>query len=172
MSFITEQAKGIPYLSPGTWIGLILVERRPTQRTNMKKFFALLTCVAIAGVLNAQTTATEKSEPAKQEKVKECAKGDAHKAGCCADKAKASADAKHAEEAGADAAKPAGCCAGKSSASSCHGAKAEGHGKAHEHAHASAKEHVCTDACKDGAHAYACGEAGHTCSEACHAHAH
>ena len=30
------------------------------------------------------------------------------------------------------------------------------------------KAHVCTDACKDGKHAYACGEKGHTCSAECH----
>ena len=29
------------------------------------------------------------------------------------------------------------------------------------------KAHVCTDACKDGKHAYACGEKGHTCSKEC-----
>jgi len=140
----------------------------------MKKFFALLTCVAFAGVLNAQTTSTETPEPAKAEKVKECAKGDAAKAGCCAGKAKASADASTTAPAAAtaDAPKAAGCCAGKASAATCHGMKAGGQGDAHGHAHASLKEHVCTDACKEGAHAYACGEAGHACSEACHAHAH
>ncbi len=30
------------------------------------------------------------------------------------------------------------------------------------------KEHVCTAACKEGAHAYACGEKGHVCSAECH----
>lgn len=139
----------------------------------MKKLLALLTCVAFAGVLNAQTTSKETAEPAKAEKVKECSKGEAGKAGCCAGKAKASAE--HGKEGHADAAdapKGAGCCAGKASASSCHGAKAEGHGHAHGEEHAELKEHMCTEACKDGVHAYACGEAGHTCSEACHAHAH
>ena len=29
------------------------------------------------------------------------------------------------------------------------------------------KNHVCTDACKDGAHVYAHGEKGHVCTEAC-----
>ncbi|MGB5025465.1 MAG: hypothetical protein WBO44_08955 [Saprospiraceae bacterium] len=29
------------------------------------------------------------------------------------------------------------------------------------------KDHVCTVACKDGAHVYAHGEKGHTCGEAC-----
>ena len=29
------------------------------------------------------------------------------------------------------------------------------------------KEHVCTGACADGEHVYACGEQGHTCSGHC-----
>jgi hypothetical protein len=29
------------------------------------------------------------------------------------------------------------------------------------------KDHVCTDACKNGNHVYAHGEKGHTCTEAC-----
>lgn len=29
------------------------------------------------------------------------------------------------------------------------------------------KEHVCTDACKDGKHMYAHGEKGHVCTDAC-----
>jgi hypothetical protein len=29
------------------------------------------------------------------------------------------------------------------------------------------KEHVCTSACADGKHAYACGEKGHECSKEC-----
>jgi hypothetical protein len=29
------------------------------------------------------------------------------------------------------------------------------------------KDHVCTDACKDGNHVYAHGEKGHVCTEAC-----
>ena len=29
-------------------------------------------------------------------------------------------------------------------------------------------EHVCTAACKEGHHAYAHGEKGHTCTQACH----
>ncbi|MBI5857577.1 MAG: hypothetical protein HZB42_07985 [Sphingobacteriales bacterium] len=29
------------------------------------------------------------------------------------------------------------------------------------------KDHVCTDACKDGNHVYAHGEKGHTCTDAC-----
>jgi hypothetical protein len=29
------------------------------------------------------------------------------------------------------------------------------------------KEHVCTDACKNGKHVYAHGEKGHTCTKAC-----
>jgi len=33
------------------------------------------------------------------------------------------------------------------------------------------KEHVCTDACAKGEHAYVCGEKGHKCSEDC-AHKH
>lgn len=133
----------------------------------MKKFLSLIACVAFVGALSAQTTTTEtKSEPAKTEKSG-CAKGEA-KAGCCAGKAKASADTKavaSGDAANATAPK-AGCCAGKASAASCHGAKAH----AHDHAHAEMKEHACTEACKDGAHTYACGEKGHTCSETCHAH--
>lgn len=31
------------------------------------------------------------------------------------------------------------------------------------------KKHVCTEACKDGKHVYACGEKGHVCTDACHA---
>lgn len=29
------------------------------------------------------------------------------------------------------------------------------------------KDHVCTDACKDGNHVYAHGEKGHVCTDAC-----
>lgn len=29
------------------------------------------------------------------------------------------------------------------------------------------KDHVCTDACKEGNHVYAHGEKGHTCTDAC-----
>jgi len=29
------------------------------------------------------------------------------------------------------------------------------------------KDHVCTDACKNGNHVYAHGEKGHTCTDAC-----
>jgi|CXWL01.1.fsa_nt_gi hypothetical protein len=29
------------------------------------------------------------------------------------------------------------------------------------------KEHVCTEACKEGTHEYSHGENGHTCTEAC-----
>ncbi len=29
------------------------------------------------------------------------------------------------------------------------------------------KDHVCTDACKEGSHVYAHGEKGHTCTDAC-----
>ena len=140
----------------------------------MKKIFALLTCFAFVGVLSAQTTTSDNTEPVKTEKVKDCAKGEKAKAGCCAGKAKASKDTKASTTEVTTDAPKAGCCAGKAKASTggCHGAKADGHGHAHGSDHASLKEHVCTEACKEGAHAYACGEVGHTCSEACHAHAH
>jgi len=65
---------------------------------------------------------------------------------------------------------PAGCCAGKAkSGSSCHGAVKADAGDAHGHAHGELKEHACTEACKDNAHTFVCGEKGHACSEACHA---
>ncbi|HEX9512540.1 MAG TPA: hypothetical protein VF939_18740 [Puia sp.] len=32
---------------------------------------------------------------------------------------------------------------------------------------AALKDHVCTDACKNGNHVYAHGEKGHTCTDAC-----
>lgn len=32
---------------------------------------------------------------------------------------------------------------------------------------AAEKEHVCTDKCVDGVHAYAHGEKGHTCTDEC-----
>lgn len=31
-----------------------------------------------------------------------------------------------------------------------------------------AKEHTCSASCKEGSHAYACGEKGHKCTDDCH----
>jgi hypothetical protein len=143
----------------------------------MKKFLILFAFAGIIGAANAQTTTAtpDKEKAAKVEKTS-CSKGEA-KAGksCCAGKADTKAEATTetpATTATAGEAK-AGCCAGKAStAKSCHGDGPKAEAATHGHEHAAMKEHACTDACKDGAHAYACGERGHACSEACHAHAH
>jgi hypothetical protein len=145
------------------------------DQPNMKKFLVLFVFAGIMSAANAQTTTVtpDKEKAAKVEKTS-CAKGEA-KAGksCCAGKADAKAAAAEtpATTAVAGEAK-AGCCAGKATAAkSCHGdgAKAEA---AHTHDHAEAREHACTEACKDGAHALACGEKGHDCTAECHAHKH
>lgn len=143
----------------------------------MKKFLTLLAFSGLIATVNAQSTETtpDKDKAAKVEKASSCADKAEAKEGkaCCASKAGAKAEATNAsgtmDAAGAEG-KAAGCCAAKASAGakSCHGgdAKAEaGHG----HDHGEAKEHSCTAICKDGAHATACGEKGHACSEACHA---
>ncbi len=144
----------------------------------MKKFLTLLAFAGLIGTVNAQSTAAtpEKDKAQKVEKTSSCAGKAEAKGGkaCCAGKADAKATGA-AGDASSTATMPegkaAGCCAGKASAAkSCHGdgAKADaGHG--HDHAHGEMKEHACTEACKDGAHATACGEKGHTCTDACHA---
>lgn len=143
----------------------------------MKKFLVLFAFAGIMGAANAQTTTAtpDKEKAAKVEKTS-CSKGEA-KAGksCCAGKADAKAAATTdapATTATAGEAKT-GCCAGKASAAkSCHGDGAKAEAATHGHEHAAMKEHACTEACKDGAHAYACGEKGHACTETCHAHTH
>jgi hypothetical protein len=139
----------------------------------MKKLIALFAFAGIFGAASAQTTTVtpDKEKAAKVEKSS-CSKGEA-KAGksCCAGKADAKAAEAPTTTAVAGEAK-AGCCAGKATAAkSCHGdgAKAEA---AHAHDHAEAREHACTEACKDGAHALACGEKGHACTAECQAHKH
>ena len=138
----------------------------------MKKFLLLLAFAAVTSLVNAQSTTTT-TEPEKTEAVEKahsCAGHQAaggEKAACC----KGHGDAKAAVQEGGAAteAKPTGCCAGKAKAgASCHGAMKAEAGDAHDHAHGELKEHACTDACKDGAHAYACGEKGHACSADCH----
>ena len=148
-----------------------------TDHPNMKKFLVLFAFAGIMGAANAQTTATtpDKEKAAKVEKTS-CSKGEA-KSGksCCAGKADAKAEAATETPATTTTAgeAKAGCCAGKASAAkSCHGDGAKADAATSGHEHAATKEHACTDACKDGAHAYACGEKGHACVEACHAHAH
>ena len=141
----------------------------------MKKFLALLAFVGILGAANAQSTTVtpDKEKAAKVEKTS-CSKGEA-KAGksCCAGKADAKAAAAESPTTTAVAGEAkAGCCAGKATAAkSCHGdgAKADA---APAHDHATAREHACTESCKDGAHALACGEKGHACNAECHAQMH
>jgi hypothetical protein len=141
----------------------------------MKKLLTLLAFAGLMGTVSAQsTTTTDKENAPKVEKASSCAGKSASKDGkaCCAGKAGAKADASTDAAVGTMAdGKPAACCAGKASAAkSCHGdgAKAEaGHG--HDHAHGELKEHACSDACKEGVHALACGEKGHLCSADCHA---
>ncbi|MDX9749807.1 MAG: hypothetical protein RBT71_01825 [Flavobacteriales bacterium] len=105
----------------------------------MKKFLTLLAFVAFTGTVSAQSTATDAPKAEATETMKSCAKGEAAKAGCCASKAKASAQASAAAtidpvapapgrhgakaEAGtaattaaAPGSKAAGCCAGKAKA--------------------------------------------------------
>ncbi|HQW05628.1 MAG: hypothetical protein IPH05_16020 [Flavobacteriales bacterium] len=143
----------------------------------MKKLFTLLAFIGIMGAANAQSTATDapKKEDAKVEKTHNCAgHGDAKADGkaCCAGKKGAKA------EANADGKTPACCAKMAKDGKACDHAKAEagdGHGEGHGHLegdghdHGAMKAHVCTDACKEGAHAFACGEEGHVCSGACHA---
>ncbi|HRH70040.1 MAG TPA: hypothetical protein PLB89_11085 [Flavobacteriales bacterium] len=147
----------------------------------MKKLFTLLMFIGIVGAASAQTTTTDvpKKEEAKVEKAHSCAgHGDAKAEGkaCCAGKAGAKA------EANADGSVPACCAKMAKDGKSCDKAKAEsghgeghgeshgeGHGEGHGHDHGAMKAHACTDACKEGAHAYACGEEGHMCSADCHA---
>lgn len=143
----------------------------------MKKFLVLFAFAGLLGAVHAQSTSTAvpaKEKAAKVEEKHGCAgHGDA-KAACCAGKAgaKAQADATKATDANAaEATAPkAGCCAGKSASAkkSCHGDDAKADAGA-MHDHAEMKEHACTEACKDGAHAMACGEKGHVCSADCHA---
>lgn len=145
------------------------------EHPSMKKFITLLAFAGLMVSVNAQSTSTvDKEQAPKVEKVASCAGKSASKDGkaCCAGKGDAKAEA----TAGSDSetmvdGKPAACCAGKAGASkSCHGAGAKADaGHAHDHAHGDLKEHACTDACKEGAHALACGEKGHACSADCHA---
>jgi|GEM_PF-532102 len=139
----------------------------------MKKYLTLLAFAGLFGAANAQTTTTSTTPTPEAEKVEKnhsCAghaKAEAGKAACCAGKegAKASADAE------GETKMAGGCCAGKASAAkSCHGkgAKADA-GHDHDKAMGEMKEHACTDSCKEGAHALACGEKGHVCLESCHA---
>ncbi|MCB0769528.1 MAG: hypothetical protein KDC00_03890 [Flavobacteriales bacterium] len=135
----------------------------------MKKFLTLLAFAGFMSAASAQTTTTEapkKEDAAKVEKTHSCADHakSADGKNCCAGKGDAKASATDSK----DGMKAAGCCASKSSTKGCDHAKAEA-GDGHGHEHAEMKEHACTDACKDDAHVYACGEKGHTCAADCHA---
>jgi hypothetical protein len=138
----------------------------------MKKILTLLAFIAGIGYANAQSsTTTTTPEPEKTEAVEQkahsCAghgEAKAAKGACCAGHGAEKASA----ETGTDV-KAAGCCAGKAKGASCHGAAKAEAGDVHGEAHGELKEHTCTEACKDGAHTYTCGEKGHACSEACHA---
>ena len=150
--------------------GLCQEPSQTTISTTMKKLFTLLAFAGLMTAATAQTTtdAPKKEEAQKVEKTHSCAGHDHAKAdgkACCAGKDGAKADASATD------AKAAGCCAGKSKdAKACacnHGEKKADAGDGHEHAEMT--EHVCADACKQGVHAYACGEKGHTCSADCHA---
>lgn len=137
----------------------------------MKKLLTVLAFALIGVVVNAQTTTTTtetgSSEVEKVDQPKGCAGKAEAKGGkaCCAGKA-AMPEGGMGSATGSSEASKAGCCAGKmAEAKGCHGSmKAD----AHDHAHGDMKDHVCAAACKDGAHAYACGEKGHSCSESCH----
>lgn len=136
----------------------------------MKKLFTLLAFAGLMTAATAQTTtdAPKKEEAQKVEKTHSCAGHDNAKAdgkACCAGKGGAKAEASTT-----DGKMPA-CCAGKSKdAKACnHGEMKAEAGEGHGHMHAEVSEHVCTDSCKEGTHAYACGEKGHTCSADCHA---
>lgn len=140
----------------------------------MKKILTLVAFIGILGAANAQSTTKGtpvKEEAKKVEKVQGCAgHGDAKADGksCCAGKASGKA------EASVDGAKAACCSKMAKDGKSCDHAKADAgdeHGHAHgeAHEHGDMKAHVCTKACTEEAHAYACGEEGHSCSAACHA---
>ena len=142
----------------------------------MKKLLTLLAFVGIMGAVNAQPTtkdAPKKADAAKVEKTQGCAgHGDAKAEGkaCCAGKGHGKA------EASADGTMPACCSKTAKDGKKCDHAKADagdGHGHAHAegdgHDHGAMTAHACSDSCKEGAHAYACGEEGHTCSADCHA---
>lgn len=173
----TEQGRNLhPITSPLCICTVLAQGRRTTTKHNtMKKLIALFAFAGILGAASAQTTTVtpDKEKAAKVAKTS-CSKGEA-KAGksCCAGKADAKAAAAEAPTTTAVAGEAkTGCCAGKATAAkSCHGdgAKAEA---GHAHDHAEAREHACTEACKEGAHALACGEKGHACTAECHAHKH
>ena len=142
----------------------------------MKKFLTLVMLLGFVGAANAQTEpatpvkdATEKTEQA-ADAVKESAveATETVKEGAVEATEAVKGEAKEATK---GEAKAASCCAGKSKSTKCDHAKAEagdGHGHA-GHDHGAMKAHVCTEACKGEAHAYACGEEGHKCSADCHA---
>lgn len=128
----------------------------------------LITLFAFVGLLtNASAQSTAKDAPKKTDvqKVDKIAcdgKAKADGKPCCAGKGDAKASTASATE--GDTKTPA-CCAGKAaSGKGCDHARAEA-----GHEHGAMKAHACTEACKEGTHAYACGEEGHTCSADCHA---
>ncbi|MCB0763909.1 MAG: hypothetical protein R2815_05320 [Flavobacteriales bacterium] len=124
----------------------------------------LITLVAFAGLLtsaSAQSTAKDAPRKVDAQKVDKISCEGKAQGACCAGKTHASATGTEATK---EAAKMPSCCAAMAST-----------GKGCDHAHAAAghehgalNAHACTDACKEGAHAYTCGEEGHTCSTDCH----